>query len=191
MKLRSFDNKAHEIIASVLDNAAEHLVQTARCKPTETDEYLTLAYIAECSSVIKNGTSYLEVDEIIGAELFLEHFASGKSRTSFMRNDRKCAKQLAAHPNVYFPDYLTILRLAYLRVLNAADDATSIRANGTLMLAAASLPGVSTDIRRELRRRGLTYELSLVPKDVLQKRLGPNGTLAIAHRMSGRSPSLR
>ncbi|MDX8513595.1 hypothetical protein [Mesorhizobium captivum] len=185
MTLQPFDNKAHEIIATILDDAAERLVREKICQARQADEYLTLAYIGACSSIIEHATAYLQVDETIGAGVFLERYSVGKNRQAFHHNDTRCSKQLATHPNVYFPDYLTILRLASLNTLNTISDVRSLRANGTLMLAAASLPGVATDIRRELRRRGLSFDPSLVPDDVMQKRIGPRGTLAIAHRIAG------
>ncbi|TPO07131.1 hypothetical protein [Mesorhizobium sp. B1-1-5] len=180
-----FDDKAHVIIASILDDASEHLINSGICKPQEVDEYIALDYIAQCSAAITHGVVYLEHDEMIGAGIFLDRYSRKNNRQLFQRNSDRCVSQLVRSPNIYFPDYLALLRFAYLRVLNSVSDADILRASGVLMLAAATLPGVRTDIRRELRRRGLSYDPSLISEDTLQKRIGPNGSVTIAHRLAG------
>lgn len=82
------------------------------------------------------------------------------------------ASQLSTHTHVYFPDYPKLLRLAYLHILANTTDLDAIRRSGVLMLAAATLPGVRTDIRRELRRRGATWDRTLVQDATLERRIG-------------------
>ena len=76
------------------------------------------------------------------------------------------------HTNLYFPNFYKLLTISYTTILHSAESLAELRNNGVLMLAAATLPGVRTEMRRELRRRGLPYEHLLVPDDVLSARLG-------------------
>jgi hypothetical protein len=176
VRLERFNDKAHVIVQEMLDYAEEKLVCDCICTPANADEYLALNYIKTCSEFIQNSAQYLEIEERIGADLFLAQLTKGRLRGRFERNAHICGLQLAANTAVYFPDYGKLLRLALLHVLQSASDWRSIRWNGVVLLAAASLPGVLTDIRRELRRRGMPYEVTLVADATLNKRIGPAAT---------------
>lgn len=180
MRLDLFNEKAHAILSDVFDQAEERLVRDSICPAPNASEYLALDYIKTCGDFIEHSVVYLENDERIGADLFLAKLPKGKLRPKFDRHAHKCAVQLSTHTHVYFPDYPKLLRLAYLHVLANTADLETIRRSGVLMLAAASLPGVRTDIRRELRRRGATWDRTIVCDDTLAVRLArPPGWLAL------------
>jgi hypothetical protein len=183
MNLELFDDKAHRLLAPMLDEAEDRLVGMGVCEPHEADEYLTAAYIAECGAFLEHGAVYLPNEERIAADLFLAKLPLRKTRRPSQRRMRMCANQLSTSTTVYFPNYHTILRLSYLHVLNETDDWHALRRSGILMLAASTLPGVRSDIRRELRRRGANHISMIVPDDVMQKRLGNMKLLRVSRAM--------
>jgi hypothetical protein len=172
VKLELFNEKAHRLLAEMLDEAEDRLLGMDVCEPQEADEYLTALYIRECGAFIEHSAVYLQNEERIAADLFLGKLPRRRTRQWSNRRMRICAVQLSTNTPVYFPKYHTMLRLAYLHVLNQTEDWQALRRSGILMLAAATLPGVRSDIRRELRRRGAAHISLIVPDDELQKRLG-------------------
>ena len=72
---------------------------------------------------------------------------------------------------LYFPRYFEFLTKAYIEVLRTVEDLTSVMSDGVILLTAGTLPGLRTDLRREFKRRGLTYDKALVPDDVLEGRM--------------------
>lgn len=172
MNLEPFNDRAHGIVSEVLDYAEDRLARDGTCASRDAAEYLALDYIKTCGDFIEHSVVYLENDERIGADLFLAKLPKGRLKARFERNARKCASQLSTHTHVYFPDYPKLLRLAYLHVLANTTDLDAIRRSGVLMLASATLPGVRTDIRRELRRRGATWDRTIVQDATLERRIG-------------------
>jgi hypothetical protein len=172
MKLELFNENAHRLLADMLDEAEDRLVGMDVCEPQEADEYLTALYIRECGAFLEHGAVYLQNEERIAADLFLAKLPRRRARQWSNRRMRICAVQLSTNTHVYFPKYHMMLRLSYLHVLNQTEDWRALRRSGILMLAAATLPGVRSDIRRELRRRGASHISLIVPDDELQKRLG-------------------
>ncbi len=165
-----FNDKAHVIVQDVLDYAEERHVREGTCTAQSAAQYLTLDYIATCRDFMFHATQYLENEERVGADLFLAKLPRGRLKDRFERNRVACAWQLATQTRRYFPDYEPLLRLAFLHVLRSVDDTNTIRWNGVVLLAAASLPGVLTDIRRELRRRGIKYDVTLVADATVERR---------------------
>ena len=172
MNLELFNEKAHRLLSDMLDQTEARLVREGVCEPELASEYLTLRYIAACGEFIEHAAVYLESEERIAADLFLFDLAKGATKARFMRNAKACAVQLSRHTPLYFPDYHKLLRLAYLHALAAAPGLDELRRSGVLLLASATLPGVRSDVRRELRRRGATHDALLVPDDTVQALLG-------------------
>ncbi len=170
MKLRGYDDKAYVLINEMMEYAENWLVRSDVCPAECAAEHLALDYIATVSSVIKYGNQYLEAEETAGADLFLSRIVSAQTKTRFQRNARRCAVHLATDPSRHFPNYAGQLRLALLHVLRTTDDAHALRSNGVTLLASGSLEGVKIDIQRELRRRGLTYEPTLVADATVSRR---------------------
>jgi len=171
MRLERFNDKAHVILQDMLDYAEEKVVRLGLCQRADAVEYLALDYIRTCAEFLEHSTQYLESDERIGADLFLAKLAKGPLRARFERNKRMCALQLATNTRMYFPEYPKLLRLAMLHVIQSAADAQAVRWNGVVLLAAASLPNVRTDVRRELRRRGMDHDVTLVGDETLARRI--------------------
>ncbi|WP_288986280.1 hypothetical protein [uncultured Sphingopyxis sp.] len=174
MKPEPFNDKAHAIVSEVLDAAEAWLVRTGKCEPPQTDDYLTMAYIKENGAFLEHAAVYLESEGRIAADLFLwalSNALKGTAKTRYIRHDRKCAIQLHWHTHIYFRNYHAILRQTYLQLLRTLPDVRAIDHNGVLKLAAATLPGVRTDIRRERRRRGADSDRLIVRDDTMNNRI--------------------
>lgn len=166
-----FNDKLHEIISAALDRTEEKMIGNGVCNPEYADEYLTARYIEACAGIIVGGQVYLPSDERIGAEIFLWKLGDAKFNRLSSRRQRECAVHLTNHTHVYFPQYHMMLRLACLHVIQSTKKHDEIKHDGVVLLAAATLPGVRSDIRRELRRRGMDYDRLLVPDDIYNNRM--------------------
>ncbi|NTZ43617.1 hypothetical protein G7A66_11090 [Altererythrobacter sp. SALINAS58] len=177
----TFDDKAHAILQDVLDYAEERLTREGSQAPDSATTYLTLEYINASRGLMSHASQYLESDEWAAAAIFLSTLPWGRLKQRLDRNSSACARQLARNTCLYFPNFRLLLRLSLLQVLSSAEGPETIRWNGIVLLAAASLPGVRADIRRELRRRGLAWDVTLVGDLIMEKRIGyqtsPNVTL--------------
>ena len=172
MILEPFNDKAHGFLSELLDEAEEYLVRSKFCQAEHVSEYLATVYIEECGRFLENASAYLPNDERIAADIFLSKLPTRRKRLLSPRRLRMCAHQLAQHTRLYFPTYPELLRIAYLRVMHGTAEWQSLRHNGVLMLAVATLPNVLNDVRRELRRRGAAETALLVPDDVVHIRIG-------------------
>lgn len=181
MTLQLHDEKAYPIVANVVDYAEERLVRTGICSPENAARYLALDYIATCSSAIEHGTQYLESDERIGADLFLAKLPTGTLKAQYHRNRKRCAAHLAAQPSLHFPDYKPILRIAFLNAIRTIADVRELRFNGVALLACGTFDDAPTDLRREFRRRGLSYDPTLIEAATFARRIGTGdaGLLAL------------
>ncbi|OHD05058.1 hypothetical protein [Sphingopyxis sp. RIFCSPHIGHO2_12_FULL_65_19] len=162
MNIAGFNDRAHELISGALDRSEDRIGRNGVCPANQAADYLTTKYIEACASIIRGGVAYLAADERIGADIFLSKLGDARFNRLVPRTQTMCAEHLSQHTHVYFPNYHTLLRLAYLHVLRNCGQ-TPFHSHGVVLLAAAKLPGVITDIRRECRRRGLSYDRVLVP----------------------------
>lgn len=170
MNAFAFDDRLHATLAGLFDRAEEKLVAKGICQADRADEWLTVQYIRETGTVVWGGQVYLPVDEFIGADIFLSNIADAQFKRLSLKRRRSCARQLAMHTQVYFPQYNTMLRMAYLHVLRSTKGHDfEVTHDGIILLAAAKLPGVLSDIRRELRRRGSKCDHLLVCNDTIKK----------------------
>jgi hypothetical protein len=172
MNIEVFDQRTHELLIELFDAAEERMIELGMCQTVEADEYLTLEYIKTCGEFLQHAAAYLQSEGTIAADLFISKLADISQNKRIQRSSKKCALQLSMHTNLYFPNFYKLLTISYTTILHSAESLAELRNNGVLMLAAATLPGVRTEMRRELRRRGLPYEHLLVPDDVLSARLG-------------------
>jgi hypothetical protein len=171
MKPQPFNDALHATISKALDRTEEKMIGNGVCQPEYADEYLTARYIEACAGIIVGGLVYLPNDERIGAEIFLSKLGDPKFNRLSQRRKRECAVHLTNHTHVYFAQYHMMLRLACLHVLRSTTEYEHIEHDGVVLLAAATLPGVRSDIRREFRRRGASFDRLLVPDDVYQQRI--------------------
>ncbi|KTE13298.1 MULTISPECIES: hypothetical protein [unclassified Sphingopyxis] len=170
MTISGFNNRAHEIISGVLDRAEDWIARNGVCPAHQADAHLTTKYIEACANIIRGGVVYLAADERIGADIFLSGLGDAKFKRLSPRTQTMCAEHLSHHTHVYFPNYHTVLRLAYLHVLRSACGQVPFHSHGVVLLAASTLPGVLSDVRRECRRRGLNYDRVLVPETEKHKK---------------------
>lgn len=170
-----FDDAAHATVQSLLDQYEERLVANGVCEPQEAHEFVTLEYIETCGSLLDHAQTYLENEEENGADIFLWKINSVTKARKSNRQVRKAARQLAMHTHIYLPKFEQILRISMLEILSEASDVGEVRWNGIILLAAATLPGVRDDIRRELRRRGAKFDSLLVSDSTYARTVGRRG----------------
>lgn len=172
MALHMFDDAAHATLQMLLDRYENRLVTDDVCEPEEAHEFVTLEYIETCGGMLNHAQTYLEAEEVIGADIFLWKLNRILKMRKSDRQIRNAAKQLATHTHRYLPKFEQMLRLSLLQVLSETESFEQLRWNGVVLLAAATLPGVRDDIRRELRRRGATFESLLVTDSTYQRTVG-------------------
>lgn len=169
-----FDRQAHEIIKELLNGCEDALVRNGHCKPEEVEEFLCREYIDQVASVLWGASYFLQSDASAAAEIFLSKL-TGKmySMGKHWRHSRACGNQLSLHTAYYFRRYHDILTQVYVERLHAVDDNVLLGLNhdGVIQLAAASLPDVRDEVRREMRRRGLKYDALIVSDDDRDRRL--------------------
>ena len=166
-----FDDKAHSILTELLDNTEDWLVRRKLSEPRSANDRLCSDYIMTVSNIIWGSTFFVNSDERIGTEIYLEKLRGAKTKLRLPRTLRACADQMLRFPQMYFPKYLAVLRITYLSALPKLDDNSLLKLSGVVKLAAANLPGVRNDIRRELRRRGQDYDSVIVHDDTLECKL--------------------
>ncbi|MHA6721520.1 hypothetical protein [Sphingomonas sp. RS2018] len=161
MQAELFDDRAHRVVAELLDAAEGRLIRTGQCSVANVSDYLTLAYIKEAAGLLEYGTVYLEGDGRNAADIFMSKLAFGAVATKYRRNSRRYARHLQQNERIYFPNMPNLLRLAYLNLIQSDHELDRLMRSGLILLAARTLPGVAIDIRREFRRRGLEYDRTL------------------------------
>ena len=169
--IEAFNHRAHWFVMTVFDIAEEALIERKLCKPHETNEYLTTFYIEEVSCFLKYAHTYMHSDGRIAAEIFFGKLTNHRRASKFEKHSRICGQQISMQPVLYFPRYYELLTKAYVDVLRTSDDLNAAMFDGTVLLAASTLPDVRLELRREFRRRGLGYDRLLVDDDVLATRL--------------------
>jgi hypothetical protein len=166
------DEAAYSIVNDIVDFAEARLVAKGICRREQAQRCLTLDYIATASGAVQNAVLYSENDERIGADMFLAKLPIGQLKPLYHRNRKRCAAHLASKPSLHFPDYEPILRVAFLHVMRTIDDVRELRFNGVALLACGTfLDSAITDLRRECRRRGLSYEPTFVNDATKAKRI--------------------
>lgn len=168
----AFDQKAHSILSELLDNTEDWLVRHKECEPQSANDRLAYDYIMRCSGVIRGATTFVANDERIGTQQFISDLRGASTKTRSIRSRTTTTAQLMKFPHIYFPNYLTVLQLTFLRELPNLKTRSIILLSGVVKLAAANLPGVRSDVRRELRRRGDERNALIVPDDTLERQLG-------------------
>jgi hypothetical protein len=169
--LASFNHRAHGFVMNVFDIVEETLIENDLCSPYATNEYLTLLYIEEASCFLRNAQTYIDSEGKIAAEIFFGRLTNHRRASKFKKHSRICGQQISMQPVLYFPRFYEILTKAYVDVLRTSSDLNAAMFSGTVLLAAATLPDVRLELRREFRRRGLRYDRLLVKDDVMATRL--------------------
>lgn len=167
----SFDHRAHGFVMNVFDIAEEALIESDLCSPYATNEYLTLLYIEEASCFLQNAQTFIDSEGKIAAEIFFDKLTNHQKTLKFRKHSRICGQQISTQPVLYFPRFYEILTKAYVDVLRTSSNLNSAMFHGTVLLAAATLPDVRLELRREFRRRGLGYDRLLVNDDLLASRM--------------------
>lgn len=172
MPIEPLDERIEVFLSQVLDRTEARAVRNGRCKPEYADEYLTMRYIEATSNIIFGGAQYMRVDEVHGASIFLSRLGDGTFNRASTKRQSKCALQLVGHTHVFFPKYHAILKATFRHIIQShCGHAYELAHIGVIILAAATLPGARSEIRRELRRRGIEYDRGLVSDELMIEKL--------------------
>lgn len=150
-----FDAQANKLLTNAIE-AAEQQLERRGVRPELCDECLTLQYIETCADFMAHGIVYLPSEGKSASWIFLQKLAPA------LKKPNDCAAQLSNWTHLYFPRFVELLTVRYLGLLHTSTELQGIFRNGLVLLAAAKLPEARTEIRRELRRRGLAYDRQLV-----------------------------
>ncbi len=165
------DAITHGRLMELFDMVEDELVGHNVYAQQEVRAYLTLKYIDLTASFLENCIAYLPAEEICAGEGFVLYLCEAAKAAKFKRHRRPMAQQLQAQTAMYFPRYDEMLTKKYQHVLRTTEDVMQLRFSGVIFLAAATLPGVREDIRCELRRKGLSYKVTLVLDKTLEQRM--------------------
>lgn len=150
-----WNQKAHQYLTALLNDAEDWAVQDAHCVAIEAHEFWTVEYIQVHGSIQKHASWYVESEERIGANIFLSNIRKSKIGRKLGRMPKGTAEQLMRFPTVYFPNFVPILQIEFLRLLKTAENPDQIAWHGIARMAAAYISGAQNDLDRELRRRGI------------------------------------
>jgi hypothetical protein len=149
-----WNQKAHQYLTALLNDAEDWAVRDARCVAIEAHEFWTVEYIQVHGSIQKYASWYVESEERIGADVFLSNIRKSKIGRKLGQMPKGTAEQLMRFPTVYFPNFVPILQIEFLRLLRTAEGTDQIAWHGIARMAAAYISGAQNDLDRELRRRG-------------------------------------
>ena len=170
-RLEPLDERIEAFLSEVIDRTEARCVRNGVCTPEHADEYLTTEYIEDTSCLLFGANHYMLGDELIGADIFLTRLGDAIFDAASDRRKAKCVNQLVGHTHVFFPKYHEILKATFRHILsNHCGRAYELAHKGIILLAAATLPGARSEIRRELRRRGMN-ERGLVSDEAMIEKL--------------------
>lgn len=172
-KLVSFDSRAHEVLREMFDQVEDTLIRDGICEPDETEDYLCREFIAQLATTTFGVCNFNQREAEIGGEIFLSGlrniYSLPKHTGAF---EKACARQLTYHLTYYFRDYHATMTKAFIERLQESTTAElgGYKHTAFFQIAAATIPGVRDQIRREYRIRGLPAPM-LVGDRVLEDRM--------------------
>lgn len=174
----SFDSRAHEVLRAMFDQVEDTLIRNGICEPNETEDYLCRELIAQLATTTFGVCNFNQREAEIGAEIFLSglrNIYSIPKRTAAF--EKACARQLTYHLTYYFRDYHATMTKAFIERLQESTTAElgGYKHAAFFQIAAATIPGVRDQIRREYRFRGLPAPM-LVGDRVLEHRMKASRT---------------
>jgi len=182
-----FDEASYATIVGMIDAAEDWLVESGKCRENEAHAWLTRDYLKCAAGIINGATCYVTIDEKLAASIFLSSLPGAKLALRSTRRADACAKMLFEQRHMFFPDYGTLLRYFFDLEMKRTFP-TSLRMNGLILLAAATLPGARAQIRRENRRRD-GFEGLLVTNDDMKRRMIPASDLDSRLFFANQSPN--
>lgn len=170
MSHHSWNDKAHVSLSRLLNEDQKRGAYSG----IEAIDALTLEFIDTHRLQLSHTPRFLRSEERISASVFLSSVRRrAKRRTA--RLPVGTSRQLTEFVTVYFPNFIPILRIEFLKMLRHASSAEQIIQHGLTRLAAAYLEGARDDAEREIRRLGGTLDVTII--DHLETRVEPATTL--------------
>jgi hypothetical protein len=176
----NFNPAANGVLVALLSETEKRAVANRRCRADDVNQWLTLAYIERCSEYHFGASVYLPNEERLAAESFLFQ-CIGKGMARFRNHVGKCAVQLANHTSFYFPDYLTLLEMRFMKFMANKPTLIEIQMSGLVRQAVGTLHRdmALNVVRREWRRLGMDEDKLFIPEDVYQQRVAASNYLQI------------
>lgn len=156
-----WDDRAHVALSRLFNQEQGRLERQGLCDGIAAHELLTLEFIDTHRTQLAYTPRFLRNEERVSAGVFLQRL--------WRRTKQKSGSipvgisaQLTEFATVYFPNFVPILRIEYLRMLRTASSADEVEYHGLTRLAAAYLHGAKDDAEREIRRMGGSLHCSLI-----------------------------
>ena len=174
-----FNRNAHELVQGIVNDAADRVCDLEGCELDIAEDMLCRSYIAVSAGAMDNSSWFLQGEAESGAEIWLLNICGDllkepgqKRRISTGARLRSCGRQLSFYTAMYFPRYPDVLTQMFKERLHSADleKMKHINLDGVLKLAAADLPNVDEEIRRQARRLHMTCSGNIVPQTHLARR---------------------
>jgi len=171
MKL-NFDPVANRVLVELLSETERRAVANRRCHSGDVNQMLTLAYIETCCGYHYGASVYLPSEELQAANSFVMQ-CIGRGMARFKPHVGRCAVQLANHTPFYFPDYLTLLEMQFMKFMASKPTLLQIQMSGLVRQAVGTLHRdmALNVVRREWRRLGMDDDKLFIPEDIYEQRV--------------------
>lgn len=156
-----WDDPMHAVLSYLFNQEQRRLERQGLCDGIAAHELLTLEFIDTHRTQLAYTPRFLRNEERVSAGIFLQRL--------WRRTNQKSGSipvgisvQLTEFVTVYFPNFVPILRIEYLRMLRNASSSDEVEHHGLTRLAAAYLHEAKDDAEREIRRMGGNLHCSLI-----------------------------
>lgn len=157
----AWDDRAHVALSRLFNQEQRRMEREGLCEDIAGHELLTLEFIDTHRLQLAFTPRFLRSEERVSAGVFL-HSLWQRARQKAASPPVGISRQLTDFATIYFPNFVPILRIEYLRMLRSASSADEIEHHGLTRLAAAYLNGAKDDAEREIRRLGGNMHCSIV-----------------------------
>lgn len=171
MSHHSWNDKAHVSLSRLLNEDQKRGAYSG----IEAIDALTLEFIDTHRLQLSHTPRFLRSEERISASVFLSSVRR-RARRKTARLPVGTSRQLTEFVTVYFPNFVPLLRIEFLKMLRRAVSPEEIVHHGLTRLAAAYLEGARDDAEREVRRLGGTLDITVV--DQIETRIEAASSLA-------------
>lgn len=157
----TWNDPAHAVLTGLFNQEQQRMERECLCDGIAAHELLTLEFIDTHRTQFAFTPRFLRSEERVSAGVFLYGLQQRAKRKS-VAPPVGISRQLTDFVTVYFPNFVPILRIEYLRMLRGASSAEEIVQHGLTRLAAAYLIGARDDAEREIRRLGGKLSLTII-----------------------------
>jgi hypothetical protein len=158
-----WNDRAHVTLSRLFNQEQRRMEGDGLCECITAHVLLTLEFIDTHRSQLAYTPQFLRNEERVSASVFL-YGVWRRAKRRAVKPPVGMSRQLTDFASVYFPNFIPLLRIEYLRMLRDATTANEIAQHGLTRLAAAYLEGAKDDAEREIRRLGGTLDLTIIDR---------------------------